>query len=205
MMAGVFKNRKFWLVAVVAVVACGLFAGNYALSQETKRKNQDGPDVINYDTINNLHIRTSALASRIREMMAKNEVSQENLSELNFSFLEQGNVFHFDKGKQLSDALADVLHKHSGEDSYIYTLGNRVKSLGTEKTELIAIAPKFKESSCKDFHDVLEKPITIMDRSPNLASLEQSVMENEIVELPYSAGCVSTPEGIFYYQVLVKR
>lgn len=95
---------------------------------------------------------------------------------------------------------------------FIVTLGNRVKNVGTEKSELMAILPKATEIACKvtiafaEENKIPSKDVVIPKTERiNITPHPQEVLEEEIVALPSKYGCVETPDGFFYYHLLVER
>jgi hypothetical protein len=78
---------------------------------------------------------------------------------------------------------------------------------GTEKSDLVAIMPHVREDMCKRIYkkSFSGSEIPILNVIPNLTSHPQEVAENELVILPAQNGCIKTPNGYYYYNVLFER
>lgn len=219
-MNGVFKNRKFWLVAVAVAVACGLFAGNYSLSQEEKENRGDHEvKLISSATLTQY---PAGIAIAIQRIFVRNNLTEKDLYKVGFSSPEEpsfGDKPEFEifspKGGQMTPFNPEYYTDAGENPVFLYTLGNKVKGAMTEKTDFLAIFPHPFYEICKQVNreslkdNTNEVSIPKVDRDPNLLKFPQEPIGAEIVELPEGVkstfGCVEAPSGLYFYQVLLPR
>lgn len=221
-MNGVFKNRKFWLVAVAVAVACGLFAGNYALSQEENISRGDHDVTLtNYYALRQY---VQAIRIPIARMVRTYNLDGKSLSQIDFSYPDDESygdkpeleIFNPEGGgvpPLTSQEFQHSFARFSKTPRIIFTLGNKVRNKGSEQSDLIAVIPDIHSEVCQKIQDESHKAnmertsdvVLSIGQNLNLIAFPSEADERDVVVLPYDEGCIKTPDGYYYYQVLVER
>lgn len=215
-MIGIFKSRKFWLVAaaLVLMAASGPFVSNYAMSQEKDISYGDREA-----TLFNPNMIVGYVGSikigilRIQKKLNLDEIPVEKLDFSVPGSPEYGDHPEFEifnpAGGQIlyvtDPASLEYWKTYAEEFRVFFSLGNKVPGLGTEKSELIAIVPHMKKPSCEMINEWMKlKSIPDVERI-NTTAYPADLLPSELAVLPDTQGCVKTPDGYYYYQVLVER
>ena len=91
------------------------------------------------------------------------------------------------------------------------TLGNRVKGAGTEETDLLVVIPSFTKRACLvSVYNVMQRIDGVPKFVPRIEKIStvpfpKEPEESEIVSLDTSYGCYETPDGYYYYELLLER
>ena len=211
----ILRNRKFWLsMAIILMVACGLFVSNKVVGQgEVGTGGSADVTLINPAMVIGY---VNDIKMGILRIQKKLGMSSIPLEKLDFSWpgeSEYGVEPEFEIFNQLGGQIQPVTDSRAlqyWEDytdnfRFVFTLGNKVKGLGSEQTELVAILPKMKKQPCELINHQLNENEIPGILKINLMPHPQEVPEDEVVELRSQYGCVETSEGYFYYHVLLER
>lgn len=103
----------------------------------------------------------------------------------------------------------DIYKKYADNPQIIFTLGNKVEGLGSDKAEIVAIMPRVHEDICESIHKKQVQGATLeiptASSAPNLTPYPTIVDRENIYTLPSRHGCIKTPSGFYYYRALIER
>ncbi len=200
---------------------CGLWF--LAGKQKVQAESRGGAKINDFIFTGRIPGGAQNIAIGIARTMKKNNLSVGDIHRLDFSWPGEPKygddpmleVYSIEGGQLTPPRVTEKDLKsswnkyYSESNRYIITLGNRAKDTGSDKTELMAILPKVREISCELINRVNDQPIESVTipkiEKLNLTPHPVEVPEEDVITLPSRYGCIDTPDGYYYYHVLLER
>jgi len=215
------KRRMIGNIVLGALLAIGAL-GYYFIVKPTLKENVEmGIPPANFISIGGLGQYLYSVEIAVKRTILRNKMTIEDVYKLDFS--EPGTegygvnpeygVFHPLGGGSVYHKDMSINFKEYADDpKFIFTVGNRVSGMGTDKSDLIMVFPHIYEAICKRIHQEygpeghVKMDIPVLEGDINLMKFSQVPPESEIATLPEQKfGCVRTPSGLNYYYVLYAR